>query len=105
VRYLTLCSQKFSKIYAIFDAIDEASEPHQNEILALFAGLQSLGYKILVSGRPGSALNKLRCGLTDPRVLEIRADDSDLKQYVISRVKEGAMQHKCLKLVEEVDGT
>jgi hypothetical protein len=105
VRYLTLCSRKFSKLYAVFDAIDESSEVNQNEILTLFADLQKLGYKILVSGRPGSAFSKLQCGLTHPRVLEIRADDSDLKQYVLSRVKEGIIQKKCLKLVERVDGT
>jgi hypothetical protein len=105
VRYLTLCSRKFSKLYAVFDAIDESSEVNQNEILALFADLQKLGYRILVSGRPGSAFSKLECGLTDPHVFEIRADDSDLKQYVVSRVKEGIIQKKCLKLMEKVDGT
>jgi hypothetical protein len=102
---LAACSRKFSNIYAVFDAMDESGELNEKELVALLGDLQKLGYKLLVSGRPGSSFDKLECGLTDPRVFEIRADDSDLKQYVVSRVKGAIIQKKCLKLVEKVDGT
>jgi hypothetical protein len=105
-RFLTLCSQ-ISTIYAIFDAIDECSDVHQMEVLELFAHLQQSGYRLLISSRPHlhESLNQL----SDRQSLEVCANESDLRNYIIARlIKEGIVSDKfkakCLDLINDVGG-
>jgi hypothetical protein len=100
---LTSCSQQFSTIYAVFNAVDESKETYHSELLDFFVHLQSLHCKILISGRPGSPLSGIRSKLQS-HTIEVRANEYDLETYVCSRVHEGRIQNKCLKLIQKVDG-
>jgi hypothetical protein len=98
------CSRRFSSTYAIFDALDECDDSHKEEILNLFEGLQKLGYKLLISGRPPLDI----CRLSNVSTLEIRAIDSDVELYIKTKLEErGArpkVSSKCLELVKGVNG-
>jgi hypothetical protein len=90
-------SQRYSTIYAIFDAIEESAERYYSEIVKLLHRLERLGYHLLVSGRPGSPLNSLRDALFKSHTLQIIANDSDLESYVCSRVPKGKIRAKSFK--------
>lgn len=83
---LASVSQKFSTVYMIFDALDECSDSHQKDMSGLFAQLQQSSHRLLISFR--SHLNKLGSTLFDIRIFQISANESDLKQYVTSRLEE-----------------
>jgi len=100
---LALCSQQFSTVYTIFDAVDESKEAYHLELLDLFVHLQNLRYKIVMSGRPGSPLNKIQSKL-DCKVIEIRANSNDLESYMYARVQQGLVRKLCVKLIPNVDG-
>jgi hypothetical protein len=100
---LASCSQQFSTVYTIFDAVDESKEAYHLELLDLFVHLQNLRYKIVISGRPGSPLNKIQSKL-DSKVIEIRANSNDLESYVCARVQEGLLRKLCIKLIPKADG-
>lgn len=94
------------RIYAIFDGVDECSDAHQNCILSLLARLQRMGYRLLVSSRPHL---HLRDQLSYTQTIEISADESDLKKYVMARLREEknpspALQAKCLELIKNTHG-
>jgi len=100
---LASCSQQFSTVYTIFDAVDESKEAYHSELLDLFVHLQNLRYKIVISGRPGSPLNKIQSKL-DCKVIEIRANANDLESYMYARVQQGLVRKLCVKLIPNVDG-
>jgi hypothetical protein len=97
-------SRRYSTIYAIFDAIDESAERCHSEVVDLLCRFERLGYRLLVSGRPGSPLNTLRDKFTSSRTFQIIANDSDLESYVCSRVPEGKLRTKSLKMVKAAGG-
>lgn len=99
---------KENTIYVVFDAMDECSDDHQNEVLRLFITLQQLHYKLLISTRP-HIHNHLQRQLGDISTLQVVANDSDLGKYVISRLKNEDCNNenlklKCLELVSKVGG-
>jgi hypothetical protein len=74
--------------------------------LNYLAHCNSQGIKILGSFRP-----HLSCvqGLSSPQILEVRANESDLKKYVAARLKEKGnkipeLEDQCLQLTKGVDG-
>jgi hypothetical protein len=104
---LTSWSQKSSSIYAVFDALDECSDRHQEEILSLFGLLEQSGYKLLISSRPH--LQHLSDHLNRIQTINICADDSDLKNYIMARLASQRIHNpiltiKCLGLIEGVQG-
>jgi hypothetical protein len=99
-------SAKYS-IYAIFDAIDECSDANQEDLLLLFAELQTAGIRRLISSRPH--LQHIQEQLGDVRTFEIRADESDLRRYVTFRLNKEKqinikLKDKCLELIKGVQG-
>lgn len=104
LQLLAMCSQNFSHIYGLFDAVDESSETYHADLVDLFSHLENLGYKLLITGRPGSPLSKLRNTLRNSHTLEIRANQSDIQSYVTSRVAQGVIRTKSLKLMEKANG-
>jgi hypothetical protein len=108
LQYLTTCSEKFSTVYAVFDALDEYSESCQTTLFKLFGTLQQSGYRLLVSFRPH--LSKLfQNVLSDPQILEVRADELDLEKYVAVRLEEkgnkiSELKDRCLQLTKGLDG-
>jgi hypothetical protein len=104
---LESCSQPFSSRYAVFDALDECSNNHIDEILDLFVQLQKFGYRLLISGRP--PMNACQTRLSTVTTLEILATDNDIKLYITKKlqnhkVKLPQIKTRCLELVKEVDG-
>lgn len=107
-RLLTSLNQKVPQIFAVFDAVDECHDSHQKEVLALFGDLQQSGYRLLISSRP-HLLPNLRDQLTDTESIDIYADESDLKNYIKTRLREKGnkdqnLEHKCLDLTSTVQG-
>jgi hypothetical protein len=107
-RLLTSLAQKGPNVFAVFDAIDECHDTHQKEVLALFGHLQQSGYRLLISSRP-HLLQNLRDQLEDTEVMDIYADESDLKNYIKTRLREKGnkdqhLEYKCLDLASTVQG-
>jgi NACHT domain len=105
---LTSCAEKFSSVYAVFDAIDECSNANQKDVVSLFAHLQRSTYRLLISTRP-HLLENLREQLEEIQTLEIYANESDLKNYIMTRLSEKRnkdinLQAKCLELTKRVQG-
>lgn len=104
---LRSCSRRYTSVFAVFDALDECNESHQTEILKLFADLQGFGYRLCISFRPHS--KRLLNTPYDSKTIEISADQSDLTNYVLTRLKQkknqsGELKDRCLQLVKGVDG-
>ena len=107
LQLLTTQSKKFSTVYAVFDALDECSELYQKALFTLFGTLQQSGYRLLGSFRPH--LNKFQKVLSDPQILAVRADESDLEKYAGMRLEEkgnksSELKNKCVELMKKVDG-
>lgn len=78
------------------------------EVLEIFAHLQQSGYRLLISSRPH--LYKLLHRLNDTKTLEVCANESDLRNYIITRLNEEGhvsdkFKAKCLNLINDVRGT
>ena len=78
------CSRRFSSRYAVFDALDECSDTHKEEILDLFVNLQKFGYKLLISGRPPLDA----CRFSNVSTTEIKATDHDIETYIMKKLEE-----------------
>lgn len=107
-RLLTSLAHKVPKIFAVLDAIDECRDSHQSEILGLLKHLQQSGYRLLISSRP-HLLQNLRDQLKDPEIMDIYADESDLENYIKTRLhengnKDQTLERKCLELAGTVHG-
>lgn len=107
MKLLGTYSQK-SRIYAIFDAIDECSDAHQRMMLSLFEDLQKMKYRLLVSTRP-HLLQTLQHCLSYTQTLEINANEYDLRNYITTRLKaersrNPQLESGCFKLIEGVRG-
>lgn len=105
-RILLSCSQKLP-VYAVFDAMDECNDIYQDDTLSLFADLLCSGYRLLISSRPH--LTKIRDVLVDARVFNISADHSDLRTYILARLKNDKNRNiiselGCIKLIDSVEG-
>src|SRR5947207_3526492 len=92
--------------FAVFDALDECSEKHQAKILSLFSDLQKSACRLLVSSRPHiQCLEKL----TDRLTFSVVADESDLRNYIIFRLKKErnkneVLEARCLQLSKGAEG-
>jgi hypothetical protein len=93
--------------YAVFDAMDECADGCQEGILALFAELQKSGWRLLISCRPHTQTVLEKSG--GMQIFEIMANESDLKNYILARLKKennnnAILEKKCLGLAKEVKG-
>ena len=92
--------------FAVFDALDECSQHHQAKILSLFADLQKLECRLLVSSHPH--IQRLQ-ELTDKLTFNVMADESDLMNYIIFRLKKERntnkdLEERCLQLSKGAEG-
>lgn len=105
VRFLT--SHSKSRIYAVFDALDECNDKYQQNVLSLLAILEKSGFKLLISTRPH--LQIVQDHLNSIQTAVIEADATDLENYVLTTLtvkKNGnrELETRCLELVKEVKG-
>ena len=106
IQLLTSAAERYSSIYAVFDALDECGDGYRKEALELFAKLQESGYRLLISTRSHlSPENTLK----DTCALTIEADQTDLKSYITARLSgerniNKNFTTKCLKLASSVQG-
>ena len=112
-RLLASLSQEFFSIYVVFDALDECldecSFSHKQEVLELFSHLQNSRYRLLISFRPCLREQHLSDRLAGATRFEIRANESDLTNYITKRLMEEEnksvqLTDGCLKLVEAAQG-
>lgn len=106
IQFLTSLSKEF-RIYTVFDAMDECSEDHQQDILSLLSSLAQSGYRILLSSRPH--LHILRDQLGTLSTLTISADETDLECYAKARLiaernRNEELESRCIVLVKESQG-
>jgi hypothetical protein len=107
LRLLVSLSQSFCRTYGVFDALDEAKDWAQKPALAIFSYLEHSGFRLLISFRPH--VNLLRSHLSSARILDIRADEADLKNYITTRLDEEGNKSKkllerCLELCPGAKG-
>lgn len=108
IQLLKSCSLKFTTIYAVFDAFDECSDAHQDEILAFLSQLQQLNYRLLISSRL-HLRQQLQDRLSDTQIIQVSADELDLKLYITTRLDQKGnrnieVKERCLELTEQVQG-
>jgi hypothetical protein len=111
---LTFYAEKRHSIYAIFDGLDEynKSANETSELFGLFTHLQSIRCHLLLSSRP-NFFSEFRNRLNEIQTIDIRAEESDLENYIGARIKqvqEGSrnknkkLELQCLQLATRVDG-
>jgi hypothetical protein len=96
-----------SRIYAVFDALDECNDKYQQNMLSLLTLLEKSGFKLLISTRPHLHIDQDQ--LNSVQTVIIEADATDLKNYVLTTltVKKNSnreLEARCLELVKEVKG-
>jgi hypothetical protein len=109
LRYLFLCANQFSKVFFIFDALDECEDQASRwKVLDFLKAARELGpkVKILVTSRPQLPAHE---PLRSAEVISIAAHDSDLELFIRTGI-----EHKCYrpsmrqeivsKLLSEADG-
>ena len=105
---LASCAKKFKNIYVIFDAIDECSQGSQNDVFELLEHLRSIRCHLLVSSRL-HLQGQLRKVLADCRTLEISAKESDLSNYILTKLRQKGNKNEelttqCLQLARDNNG-
>src|SRR5947207_210000 len=86
---LTFYAKKRHSIYAIFDGLDEynKSANETSELFGLFTHLQAIRCHLLLSSRP-NFFSEFRNKLNEIQSLDIRAEESDLENYIGARIKQ-----------------
>lgn len=104
-------SARFSKVFVLLDALDECAESEIGNIQELIQELRRSRLLIFVTARLHG--ENLQTGLRIDHLdindsYEIRAADSDIRKYVIQRLKKNAKQkpeghwiHTCAKHIED----
>lgn len=111
---LAFYAKRRDSIYAIFDGLDEytKSANEMSELFGLFTHLQTIRCHLLLSSRQ-SFFSEFRNKLSVTQTLTIRAEESDLENYIGARLKqvqEGSrnknkkLELQCLQLATRVDG-
>ena len=101
-----LVSSSRSRIYVIFDALDECDDKYQQEMLSLLSILEKSGFKLLISMRPHMKIDQ---NLISVETIIIEANETDLENYVlailqIKKNKNDELKRQCLELVKEAKG-
>ena len=96
-----------SPIYAVFDALDECSEDQQEDLFTLFSILERSNFKLLISCRPH--LQNLGDHLSSLQNISIHAEESDLENYILHRLRKertssDILKNRCLELIGNVHG-
>ena len=75
---------EYSKVHVIIDALDECSKDHRIQLLSMLSSLQSnANISLMATSRFGREVEKhFSCS----PLLEIRADDSDVKRFVAGQM-------------------
>ena len=113
-KLLTFYAKKRHSIFAIFDGLDEFNKsPNEtSELFGLFTHLRATRCNLLLSSRP-NFFSVFRNKLNEIQTLDIRAEESDLENYIGARIKhvhEGGrnknkkLESQCLQLATRVDG-
>lgn len=107
IQHLKAFSQ-IGPVYAIFDGMDECREDNLEEMFSLFTNLQESGYKLLFSTRP-HLLQYFLERLRDLQISNILADNSDLRSYILFRLRKARnnnreLEAKCLNIIKDVQG-
>jgi hypothetical protein len=110
---LTFYAKKRESVFAIFDALDAYGHDSRKEItelFELFSHLQVNRCRLLMSSRPHwRSQAELQEPLDDTQILEIKAEESDLENYIRSRLKQignrnSKLELECLRLINRLNG-
>jgi hypothetical protein len=102
-----IASCKASSVFFVLDALDECLD-HCNEIITMISALDKLGVKVFCTSRPHLIDLPKRLGTT--AVLEVRAQDDDVRNYLSVRLKDWKFSESRFKpmiidrLSNDVDG-
>ena len=90
------CCSDFECIYVLFDALDECEDTQQERILALVDELLSISsIRIMLTSR-----THVQTVPASANVIDIKAEDSDIRIYLSSRLQ--GVRHLTQDLKEEV---
>jgi hypothetical protein len=81
---VAVASCKFSSVFFMLDALDECNI--HDEVIALISPFGKLGIKVFCTSR--HHLTDLPNKLDTTAVLEVRAHDDDVRNYLVARLKE-----------------
>jgi Cdc6-like AAA superfamily ATPase len=109
---LTFYSKKRESVFAIFDALDARGHESRKEIVQLFdlfSHLQLNRCRLLISSRPHWRSQDLQNPLSEIQILEVKAEASDLENYIRARLKQvgnrnAKLESECLQLINRMNG-
>jgi hypothetical protein len=97
-RILLVLSNTFSRVFLIFDALDECNEDTQRkELLPLFLNLSKLGtgrISIFLTSRPHP--EDIRDSFKGTAQIELRARDEDMEIYIKEKIDESPRSRRLL---------
>lgn len=82
--YLISISNHFSSVFVMLDALDECATENYADIINLIRKLRESGLKILCTSRIN--VPNVRCQLGQPTLVEIKAHEDDVRNYLAIRL-------------------
>ncbi len=74
----------YSKVYVVFDALDECQNDDRTQILTIIRNLQATGTLNLMA--TSRFIPEIESHFSSSQLLEIRADDSDVRRFVAGQM-------------------
>lgn len=101
---LTSLPRKDDSYFIVFDALDECSDKHRNQVMQFIISLQKAGFKILISSRLHITIE-----LLSSETMTVRADESDIMLYATTRLSQEKyidpiLGRRCLEMVQDAQG-
>ncbi|KAL8940361.1 MAG: hypothetical protein Q9216_002852 [Gyalolechia sp. 2 TL-2023] len=93
VRVFEDTTNHLNTAYLVIDALDECSEDTRQKILRYFKALPA-NIRLLVTTRH---IDEITCEFIDSPKVEIRADSSDLRKYIASRIASSRGLEDCIR--------
>jgi hypothetical protein len=79
-------TSSLSRLFVVIDALDECDNQHRSMVLQLLRQLEDIpNVRIFVTSRPYP--QDIRTALSSSPQIEIKAHDSDLRQYMLQEVR------------------
>lgn len=78
-RVLLVTAAPFSRVFLVFDALDECKPDDQRELLSLFERMKKDNFNIFLTSRPSG---DMQLSLTQATRIEILANEEDIKLYI-----------------------
>lgn len=86
LKALLRLSEKFTRVFLVFDALDECQENRRSVLLPLFKQLADNGLNILLTSQPHPHDVRSFMIDTNARKIDILAKTEDIRRYIIEKI-------------------